>query len=174
MFVGLSVSTVSALPSNGRATIWGSESSGAWNDTLNFSWRKHPDEVSRQDATSAFIRSKFSLNGYYASDYQGDSGSDKDSILAQIQNNGQNYARVAAIVFDHGNGNINVPGAPSDEFHYLFEDQNGTRIGGVWPGTTAVENGVYDMEIYNRVGSGELLFCSHKRLQLCTYRKYYG
>jgi hypothetical protein len=99
VFVEISVSTVSALPYNGRATIWGSESRGAWNSSINppygASWRKTPDEVSRQVATSSFIQSKFAFNGYTASDYQGSKGSDKASILAQIQNNGQNYAHLS-------------------------------------------------------------------------------
>ena len=160
VFIEISALTVDALPYNGRATIWGSESRGAWNTTLSQSWRKHPYEVARQQATSAFIQSKFTLNGYSASDYQGSKGSDKNSTLYQIQTNDQNYPRIAVVDFDHGNGNneTNIMGAPSSEFHYLFEDQTGTRLGGTYPGTTVVGNGVYDMEIYPRTTSGRYFF----------------
>ena len=153
---------VDGLPLYGRATIWGSESKDAWNSTLNLSWRKHPNEVTRQVATSAFIRSEFDQNGYSASDYQGVKGSDKNSILYQIQTNQANYPRVAVVDFDHGNGNneTHLMGAPDNEFHYMFEDQRGTYSGPVchpYPPDHR-EYGVYDMEIYPWTGSGKYFF----------------
>jgi hypothetical protein len=45
----MAIPIVNALPHYGRAHIWGSESSDAWNSTYNLSWRKHPDEVTRQE-----------------------------------------------------------------------------------------------------------------------------
>jgi hypothetical protein len=152
--------TANALPLYGRATIWGSESSDAWNSTLNLSWRKHPDEVTRQVATSAFIQSKFDQNGYYASDYQGIKGSVESSILYQIETNQVNYPRVAAIDFDHGNGNIGIPGLPSEDFHYMFEDQRGTFSGPVChsPPPDHPEYGVYDYEIYPKTNLGKYFF----------------
>ena len=160
VLIAVSASTVNALPLYGRATIWGSESSDAWNSTYNLSWRKHPDEVTRQQATSAFIQSKFAQNGYYASDYQGIKGSVESSILYQIETNQVNYPRVAAIDFDHGNGNIGIPGLPSEEFHYMFEDQRGTFSGPVChsPPPDHPEYGVYDYEIYPRTNLGKYFF----------------
>ena len=113
-----------------------------------------------QQSVSAFLQSEFDSNGYYASNYQGSQGSDKSSILTQIQANGQNYARIAVVDFNHGNGNneTNIMGAPGSEFHYMFEDQTGTRLGGTSPGNKSVGNGVYDMEIYNNTVTGRYFF----------------
>ncbi|MBN1245828.1 hypothetical protein JXA31_09575 [Candidatus Bathyarchaeota archaeon] len=162
-FAVLAPPTVSAVNLNGRATIWGSESIGAWNSSISpngASWRKHPDEVTQQQYTADFIRDEFGQNGYYASDYQGDDGSDKNSILNQIQVNGQNFPRVAVVDFDHGNGksNTTLEGVPIDEFHFMFEDNTGTIIGGQSPGTNVSSNGVYDLEIYPRTGSENYFF----------------
>ena len=91
-------------------------------------------------------------NGYSAADYQGTKGltSNKGNIKGTIWNNDHNYLSVAAVDFDHGNGLVNIPisGVPSDEFHYLFEDQFGTLSGG-WPGSgngpySTAQKAVYD------------------------------
>jgi hypothetical protein len=154
--------TATALPPNGRATIWGSESSDAWNSQLQLSWRKHPNEVTRQQLTSAFIQSEFYQNGYSASNYQGTTGlsSLKSNILSQVQNDQANYARSVAVDFDHGNGLTGIPGLPSNEFHFMFEDQRGTMYGPTYHGTPAdhPEYAVYDYEIYDRTSVGKYLF----------------
>jgi hypothetical protein len=161
--LALAVAQVSAYPFNGRATIWGSESSDSWDPNIlpnGSSWRKHYDEVTQQQTTSAFIASKFNLNGYYGSDYQGIKGSDKNSILNQIQSNQINYAKVAVVDFDHGNGVKGIPGLPSNEFHFMFEDQRGTMSGTVahqWP-IDHPEYAVYDYEIYERTSVGKYYF----------------
>jgi hypothetical protein len=68
---------------------------------------------------------------------------------------------VAVVDFDHGVGL--APGyptidAPSGEFHYMFEDQNGTIFGTQQEyendkeGHTDPSHGVYDMDVYQALG----------------------
>ncbi len=118
------ISTVDATPLQGRSTVWGSESMGAYNYTIKSSMRKTNPEVSQQQATAQYINNLFASNGYSASDFQGNKGSYKDDILYQISYNEQNYPRVAVVDFDHGVGASNYQLAPN-EFHYFFEDNVG-------------------------------------------------
>jgi len=159
VMVVMSVSIVNATPLYGRAMIWGSESEGAWNDNLGFSWRKHPDEVAQQEETADFLKVQFWANGYSASDYQGEKGSYRDTILAQIESSEANYPRVAVVDFDHGNGQVDIPWLEDpNEFHYMFEDNDGTFEGPVYQWeNVSYENAVFDMQIFQRT-SGKTFF----------------
>jgi hypothetical protein len=154
LIVAASASTASAYVTNGRAIIWGSESSGAYVAGLGESWRKTYWEVQRQRLAATYIDALFAQNGYSTSNSQGTNGttSNKNYVLNAIYNNENNYMSVAVVDFDHGNGIQPVPisGIPSDEFHYIFEDQFGT-LSGDWvdPESTA-DKAVYDFEIYQR------------------------
>jgi hypothetical protein len=157
------IATVNAASPKGRAVVWGSESSGAYYDPPGFSWRKHPIEVTRQNAIAAYITENFSSNGYEASDYQGNlgynPGSWKVDILEKTSENDALYPRVAVVDFDHGNGLDGIPGLPSSEFHYMFEDNHGTKGGPYYdPGPYLPEYGVYDFEIYPRTAEGKIFF----------------
>ncbi|MBN1358677.1 hypothetical protein JW988_07905 [Candidatus Bathyarchaeota archaeon] len=169
--VASSVSTASALPLNGRAVIWGSESSDSFNPDIHpppegSSWRKKYTEVDKQQEIAAFIQEKFDQNSYSAVDYQGTKGltSNKGNILGTIWNSQYFYLSVAAVDFDHGNGLMNIPGLPSDEFHYIFEDQRGTMEGEDYhtipPGGSPdnPEYAVYDYEIYDRTEEERYFF----------------
>jgi len=146
------IATAIATHPYGRATIWGSESTGAYRDPPGWSWRKHPNEVAEQQDTADDVASSFDWNGYNASNYQGSNGlgSEKGAILAQIEDNELNYPRVAVVDFDHGNGATELPGFPYDEFHYLFEDNYGTRNGSSYDdsGDHLHEHAVYDKDIF--------------------------
>ena len=53
LLVAASASTARAYTMNGRAVIWGSESSGTWVESIETSWRKrYDDEVAEQRLTS--------------------------------------------------------------------------------------------------------------------------
>ena len=162
----ISTSIANATPLNGRATIWGSESYGAFNTTLwsggvqGTSWRKTNPEVWQQQETAQFIRNQFANNGYSASNYQGSSGSYKSTILSQIGNNEVNYPRVAVVNFDHGNGQGNIPNLNPTEFHYMFEDHLGTYGGDCneTKGPVLYDNLVFDMDIYDETTLGKTFF----------------
>jgi hypothetical protein len=159
VMVVMSASIANATPFYGRATIWGSESVGAWNPSLEFSWRKHPDEVAKQEETADFLKVLFWSNGYSASDYQGEKGSYKDTILAEIEDNELNYPRVAVVDFDHGVGLDGIPGIPADEFHYMFEDNYGTFNGTTYPGFGPLyDYAVFDMDIADQTTEGKTFF----------------
>ena len=146
------ISEVFADQYRGRATVWGSESTFDVDD-LGFSSRKHPDEVTQQRATAQNIRDRFSSWGYNASDYQGSSGSYKDTILANITYNEQNYHRVAVVDFDHGVGRHDYTNP--HEFHYMIEDNIGWNNDNEDPNH---ENLVYDMDIYDATGENTTFF----------------
>jgi hypothetical protein len=158
----ITISTANATPYNGRATIWGSESDGAKHTPPGWSWRKTPGEVTQQQTTAAFLANKFTLNGYTASNYQGSNslGSYKTTILAQIESNEANYARVAVVDFDHGNWRTDYPSAPAGEIHYLFEDNYGTYDGPTYEnkGDPHHEHLVYDMDIADLTTPGNSFF----------------
>jgi hypothetical protein len=163
------IASVCATYPYSRATIWGSESIGAWDDRLGYqvSWRKAPWEVSQQQSTAINIADRFDFNGYNADNYQGShgQGSMKYAILDQIWINEANYPRVAVVDFDHGNGNAGIngipefPGIPEDEFHYMFEDNFGVHDGTPEnPGPVLHSHAVYDMEIYNKTAFNKTFF----------------
>jgi hypothetical protein len=156
----VTITTVSAVDPQGRAAIWTSRSRGAYNYALEESWRKSNCEVSAQDETADYIYDFFISNGYDADDYHGSIyyGA-KERILAQVSKSEALYPRVAVVVFDHGNGNVGLEGLPSSEFHYMFEDDNGTRVGDSWSNCIPViENAAYDYEIYPRTALGKVFF----------------
>ena len=174
LLVVASASTVSALPQYGRAVIWGSESSGAFNPNIHpppegSSWRKKYTEVAQQQATSAYIANLFSLDGYSASDYQGTKGlgSTKNAILAQITDNEANYARVAVVDFDHGNWKNEYPGHWINERHYMFEDQVGTFDSPDWndAGPVQYDNLVFDTLIGSETTPEKILLRADQCLQ---------
>ncbi len=156
-----SLPTVKADDYAGRATIWGSESAAAWNVTIGSSWRKSWNETLQQRETAQFLANLFENNGYDASNYQGDNGlgSYKETILAQIEYNEENYPRVAVINFDHGNGRNDSTIAPAGEFHYMFEDNNGTLVStSNETATLNTEYAVYNMEIAKKTDNGNTFF----------------
>jgi hypothetical protein len=143
--------------------IWGSESTDSYNQTMGTSWRKSSNEVYLQQVTAGTISSYFANRGYQAHNNQGTQGSTsaKSSILSEIQNLQNDHEYVAVVDFDHGV--YASPGyptllAPSNEVHYLIEDNSGTRVGEMYPGTEEPENGVYDMEIFQQTRSGKIIF----------------
>jgi len=150
------ISAVNAECTRG-ALIWGSESLGAWNTDLGFSWRKTPGEVGQQNTTSNAISNYFRDDGYDAKNYKGN-GSNASQIIANISDSALQHSLVAVVDFDHGIGRPDSPSA-SGEFHYMFEDQNGT----IWGPDNEhkvnhAEHGVYDAQIYPLTGSGKNFF----------------
>jgi hypothetical protein len=181
----VSIGTVSAASQRGRSMVWGSESAGAYYDPPGWSWRKHPTEVWYQNQTAAYINSKFSSNGYEASDYQGNlgynSGSWKVAVLEKTSEAEANYPRVAVVDFDHGNGNAGLPWAPQHEFHYMFEDQYGTLDGVNNTQQTPIlhEHAIYDMDIYPLTDQGKVFFafintCNSAHVDDSFYGQYYS
>jgi hypothetical protein len=157
------VLTVDAEPTR-RATIWGSESHGAYDDRISGSWkywRKTEAEVNRQVTTSNAISNYFRDDGYNTGNYQGSSGSYKNQIIATIEDSEANYTNVAVVDFDHGIYGTDYPAARQGERHYRFEDQEGT-----WHGPwredgkyeTHHENAVYDMDIASKTTAGKTFF----------------
>ena len=136
--------------------IWGSRSSDATSD-YTWSWRKTDDEISRANSVTSYIHNNFltPANGY--TDYT-NYGVDKNLILYQANWMKNNYDYVTIIDWDHGVGG--APGMagydmPTDEVHYMFEDDSGTCFGSASeyysnPGAhTDYSHGVYDLDIYN-------------------------
>jgi hypothetical protein len=154
------IATVSATDPKGRALIWGSESSAAYRNPPGWSWRKHPNEVSNQSMVAAYIYNRFAPNGYTAGLYQGDSNSDADMILLRTSAADALYHQAAVVDFDHGNGLVGIPEIPGNEFHFMFEDQDGTFGGPKYneSGPTLYENAVFDFEIYPRTADGKVFF----------------
>ncbi|MBN1245849.1 hypothetical protein JXA31_09680 [Candidatus Bathyarchaeota archaeon] len=152
------VATVNATSRVG--VIWGSESSGAYGDGENDSWRKTNNEINAQSSLASNIESYFDTAGYNGEDQQGSPGSIKSNILGNITSFTDSYDCVAVVDFDHGVGNADgVPGAPSGEFHYMFEDDIGTRVGTYNGFVVVPANGVYDHEIYsNQSVKGKVFF----------------
>ncbi len=145
--------TVSATTRAG--VIWGSESIGAGIGQANY--RKNTTEVELQNSMASTIASYFSQAGYTGYDRQGDPGSLKTNILSDLQTYQSTYDCVAVVDFDHGVGRTDYNLAPN-EFHYLFEDNNGT-VGGTYDYQYAQpENGVYDMDIYSNVTASKIVF----------------
>jgi hypothetical protein len=176
-FLFVTNSTVEASSPSSRVEIWGAESIGAYNQSLEFSWRKTNEEIYYQDLLGNLISVYSGDNGYDAINSQGDNGhtSFKAAILDDISYNDANYPRVAVVDFDHGNGNAGMSGIPPNEFHYLFEDNNGTSVGQLrWTATTCVDNGVYDMEIYPRVASGKVCFAFINTCNSANYESNFG
>jgi hypothetical protein len=151
------VSTVDAT-SRGAA-IWGSRSSKALNDLNNpnsFSWRKKDGELFHQWATALNIDDFFADNGYYSMNHQG-SQSTKSQILYDINcywGAASNYDYFAVVEFDHGVGNSII----TNEVHYMFESDYGTRWGNSTYFDEHIDEGIYDYEIYNVINPDKVVF----------------
>ena len=144
-----SVATVTATTKT--AVIWGSESTGAaayqepW-----INWRKSKAEVDQQRATAITLGSYFQDGGYAAYNHQGirNPGSSKAQIIDDTQTYTDTSSRVAFVDFDHGIGSY-----INGEFHFMFEDNEGTMGSG-----NPLENGVFDRDVYWRTWYGKTLF----------------
>jgi hypothetical protein len=160
-----SIATVNATTRVG--VVWGSESTGAYGypPPEGPSWRKSSNEVYWQRNTAGNISLWFGANGYTGINHQGNLGSSRGQILNEVLTFGS-YDYAAVVDFDHGVGGFPgaiqgypVPGVPSDEFHYMFEDNVGTMTGDYY-GTHYDEpmNAVYDMDIYMNLSPGKVKF----------------
>jgi hypothetical protein len=152
MFSVVLLIPVATVNATGGAVVWGSESTGQ----VGY-WRKSSSEITLQRYIANNLQTYFAYNGYNAYNHQG-SGSTKYNILYNDLPNLQSaYNRVAVVDFNHGVGSTGYSQAPG-EWHYMFEDNTGTVIGP--PGTppNALNNGVYDMDIYPRVNPSKIIF----------------
>jgi hypothetical protein len=152
VFLG-AIATVEATSRAG--VIWGSRSSGAPNDPYSFSWRKSDDEIDHQWAEAWNIEDFFAANGYTSVNHQGED-SWKIQILADISYLTDTHDYLAVVDFDHGVGRDDYSGE-SGVFHFMFEDDVGTGIGPWDDVEWDPEHGVYDMDIYPRVGEGQVI-----------------
>ena len=135
------------------ALIFGSRSDGAMTEGQNpYHWRKTANELTRQGTTSNAISNYFRDDGYATENHQGYPGSLHDNVLDEIDVTADQHSLVAIVDFDHGVGNI-----IDDEFHFMFEDNEGTYVGpppySTYPPIEYPNepwNGVYDYEIYQK------------------------
>lgn len=144
--------------------VWGSESNAAIDPSTYQSWRKTQTEIYWQRLTAANISLWFGANGYNGINHQGNVGPSTESQILIDLSNLQYQDYLAVVDFDHGVGGFpgQIPGywqAPSDEFHYMFEDNNGTIWGSPYNQTNHPEHGVYDLDIYlSRSGGATAVF----------------
>ena len=165
-----SVETVNATTRAG--VVWGSESTGAYGFGLpytNFTWRKSQDEIYWQKNAAGNISEWFDDNGYTGINHQGNLGSYRTQILTDMWNI-SNYDYSAIVDFDHGVGGYPgqiqgypIPDVPPDEFHYMFEDNEGAKTGPYLPSTyppreNHPENAIYDMDLYFTLPAGGVKF----------------
>jgi len=150
MFLG-ALETVNA--SRG-AVVWGSESTGAINSNGS-NWRKSTTEINLQRDAGGYIGGFFLSGGYTGIggiNRQG-AGSTATSIKSTLGSLYNNRDAVAVVDFNHGVGRHDHYSG-LNEFHYMFEDQVGTKT------TTGdnKDNAVYDCEIYNLATQGKTAF----------------
>ncbi len=159
------IGTGTANATTRGAAVWGSTSAGAYDTNYppQNNWRKSASEISYQDYTAGYIATYFSQNGYTGNsgiDHQGTS-STTGQICSDIINLQSNTDYMAVVDFDHGvggyPGRVNLP-APYDEVHYMFEDNTGTVIGTSANHYTDWNHAIYDMEIYQWVSQGTVVF----------------
>ncbi|MCW4043895.1 MAG: hypothetical protein NWE94_00055, partial [Candidatus Bathyarchaeota archaeon] len=149
MFVPL-ISIANATTRAGN--VWGARSSGAPNNPYSYSWRKTNDEISLQWEVASYIAANCftAANGYTG--FNNDR-SNKDAILSQASYFSSNYDYVAIVDFDHGvsgyPGQAGYQGVPSNEEHYMFEDDWGTVVGSPTNHYTDWSHGVYDIDMYS-------------------------
>jgi hypothetical protein len=166
MILLASIATVNATTRVG--VVWGSESKGAYGYDLplhNYTWRKSQPEIYWQKNTAGNISLWFGANGYTGINHQGNLGSSRGQILNDVLTFGS-YDYAAVVDFDHGIGGFPgaiqgypVPGVPSDEFHYMFEDNVGTITGNYsGPHYENPLNAVYDMDVYMNLSPGKVKF----------------
>jgi hypothetical protein len=158
------------------AVVWGSESDAARNlpppNGDGLQWRKSQLEINTQQCVASYIATQFANNGYSGNpdanniNHQGEASS-QTGIPNDITYLNNNYDYMAVVDFDHGVGGyagLGGYGAPSNELHYMFEDNSGTITGtreaydSDPPGHTNWVDGVYDMEIYPLVTAGNVVF----------------
>jgi hypothetical protein len=164
------ISAVNAVEPTRRATVWGSESTGAYDPRLGGSWRKTTDEIEWQRWISDRISDYLKNDGYVASNYQGSNGegSGKYTILDRIWYNERDYSRAVVVDFDHGIGGGGPLGdGPIEEnpyeWHFRFEDNYGTinvPPEEYIPGETPAlhDHAVYDYEIHQQTGLERTFF----------------
>ena len=162
-----SVATVDATTR--KAVVWGSESKGGYQEDVYDDWdywRKSEAEVGNQTSIAYWIKNYFAYNGYTGVNHQGENegGSYRTQILSDLSGF-SSYDYAAIVDFDHGVGGFPgqidhyvVPGVPEDEFHYMFEDQNGTLVGDTSYHPTVWSNAVYDMDLYLTLPTGKVKF----------------
>jgi hypothetical protein len=152
--------------------VWGSESTGARNPpSTGESWRKSNSEVTWQRQTSSYIDWLFNRNGYVSANNQGsnNTGSGREAILSKIQNLEQNYPRYAVVDFDHGVG-ISI----NNIFHYMFEDNTGTRVGTAYDNSVAASgNTVFDYNVYGNT-TGKAFFAFINTCMSADYSNAYS
>jgi len=150
VFLG-SVATVGATTRG--AAVWGSESTGAGeykSDPDNWiNWRKSKNETDYQRETAGYLAQFFAEGGYTGNNginHQGirNPGSSKSQIITDLSTLQNNNDYVAVVDFDHGVGRDDYFAPSLYEFHYMFEDNNGTYYNGNW----SADGGVYDCDIY--------------------------
>jgi hypothetical protein len=150
--VFLPIPRVSAA--EGKTVVWGSRSSGAYDEDLGATWRKTSSELTAQNQIASTIDYLFSTyGGYDTTDNNQGPNSQKVDILADIEDGQQNYPFTAVVDFDHGVGN-NFPYSYSP-WHYMIEDDTGTYVTNHYTNgpPNAPENGVHDYEIFAKTGS---------------------
>ncbi|MCL2685784.1 MAG: PKD domain-containing protein [Candidatus Bathyarchaeota archaeon] len=164
LFLG-ALETVNATTSRGAA-VWGSESTyaGAYNPNPNnwVNWRKSYTETNYQRSICGDIGGFFQNGGYTGNggiNHQGLTG--LGSAASQIRSDisALYYSKdyVAVVDFDHGVGRTDgYPGL--NEFHYMFEDNNGTLKFPNDPPSERPGNAVYDWEVYNWVTQSKTAF----------------
>jgi hypothetical protein len=159
MFLSV-VATVNATTRVG--VIWGSESNEAIDPETGKSWRKNATEIDLQQDIADNIDYLFDNNGYTGINKQGNKGSTKNQILSDIGYYQSNYDYTAVVVFDHGVGTTTYFansgwGYPyTQEFHFMFEDQNGTKWGNESAPVDMPSHGVYDTDIYPLITAGNI------------------
>ncbi|MCW4005551.1 MAG: PKD domain-containing protein [Candidatus Bathyarchaeota archaeon] len=174
--VSMQTPMVEATTPTGGAVVWGSESIGAYNPSLGYSLRKNNTEVEAQKQVASHIAGCFNACGYVSYNHQGNnsSGSLKESIMANLTTFLSLYDKLAVVDFDHGVGLSFNNTSNSTEFHFMFEDNNGTKIGQQFPLSTFIENGVFDMDIYNLTSWGEVTFAFINTCMSANYNNLNG
>jgi hypothetical protein len=157
------LATISSVDATSRgAAIWGARSSGAINSPQSESWRKTDGEIFYQWSIAVNLNTIFQNNGYSTVNHQG-SQSTKTQILYDMNcywGLASNFDYFAMVDFDHGVGNEIV----DNEMHYMLEDDYGTEFGTYTdyyndpPSHTNINEGVYDMEIYNKIDPSKVIF----------------
>jgi len=151
------MSTVNATTRD--AVIWGARSIGATNEPYSTSWRKTDTEIYYQSITASDIAWDFSSNGYTAYDHEG-ADSTENQILNDIYDGSgglqSSYDYGAFVDFNHGV--IGYDPRANNEEHYMFEDDEGTKVGYYYDYTQEWYQAVYDTDIYNIVNPSQVVF----------------
>jgi hypothetical protein len=170
LLIAMAAPPVAAANYYRGASVWGSESTGSYNQSLGYSWRKSGSEVTKQRDTAAYIDGLFNGNGYNSLNNQGSHNytSEKEAILTKVRYLEEDYSQYAVVDFDHG------VGVPLDNvFHYMFEDNIGTKLGGTFPGTSAIGNAVYDYVLHGNT-TGKAFFAFINTCMSADYNNAYG